>query len=179
MRPKTFLLVLFGLCVLAPFALAQAPGGVRTEGPGSHGEGPWRERARMFLVLRIADALKLSDPEALKVSNVIRQSDEHRQDLVKQREALEDKLRDALAKQPQDPAELTKLISQGNDIDQKLALVPEESFHELQKILTVDQQARLMLFRRELQGEIRRALVGHRGGSGRRSWQGRGGPPQE
>lgn len=176
MKLKPSVVLLLGLSVLPYVALAQPLGGARTEGPGSRGEGPWRERARMFLVLRIADALKLSDQEALRVSSVIRQSDEHRQELMKQRQALEDKLRDALAKQPQDSADLTKLINQGNDIDQKLAVVPEDSFHELQKILTVDQQARLMLFRRELQGEIRRALVGRHSGGGRRPWQGRGGP---
>jgi Spy/CpxP family protein refolding chaperone len=174
MRPR-LLLLLLGLSVLPHLALAQAPGGPHPEGP--RGEGPWRERARMFLVLRIADALKLNDADALKVSNVIRQSDEHRQELVKQRQGLEDKLREALAKQPEDTAEITKLISQGNEIDQKLALVPEDSFHELQKILTVDQQARLMLFRRQLQGEIRGALAGRHSGGGRRGWQARGGPP--
>ena len=172
MRPKALLLLL-GLSVLPCIALAQTPG-PRPE--AARGEGPWRERARMFLVLRIADALKLNDADALKVSNVIRQSDEHRQELVKQRQGVEDKLREALAKQPEDSAELTKLISQCNEIDQKLALVPEDSFHELQKILTVDQQARLMLFRRQLQGEIRGAMAGRRfGGGGRRPWQGRGG----
>jgi len=139
-------------------------------------EGPWRDRARMFLVLRIADALNLSEQEALKVSNVIRQSDEHRRDLVGERQTLEQELREALAKKPPETAALTKLINQGNDIDQKLALVPEDSFRELQKILTVEQQARLMLFRRELQGEIRRAVQGRgRTGTGRR---GRGAPPE-
>ncbi len=133
------------------------------------GQGPGRDRARMFLVLRIADALKLNEQEALKVSNVIRQSDEHRAGLIQERQTLEQKLRQALAKQPPDQAELTDLINQGNAIDQKLAMVPEESFHELQKILTVEQQAKLMLFRRELQGEIRRAIQGRgRGGPGRR-----------
>jgi Spy/CpxP family protein refolding chaperone len=142
-------------------------------------EGPWRDRARMFLVLRIADALKLNEQEALKVGNVIRQSDEHRRDLTQQRQALEQKLREALAKQPPDAAELTKLIGQGNEIDQKLALVPEDSFHELQKILTVEQQAKLMLFRRELQGEIRRAIQGRvRAGAGRRARGQGGGPPE-
>ena len=133
----------------------------------------------MFLVLRIADALNLSEQDALKVSNVIRQSDEHRRDLVQQRQALEQELREALAKQPPDTATLTKLINQGNDIDQKLALVPEDSFHGLQKILTVEQQAKLMLFRRELQGEIRRAVQGRgRAGAGRRARGQGGGPPE-
>lgn len=74
---------------------------------------------------------------------------------------------------PTAQAALSRLISEGNEIDQKLAMVPEQSFRELQKILTVEQQAKLMLFRRELQGEIRRALQGHRAGAGRK---GRGGP---
>ena len=143
--------------------LAVMPLGASAQGPP---EGPGRNRARTFLVLRIADALKLNEQGALKVSNVIRQSDEHRRELVQERQALEQKLREALAKQPPDTAELTKLIGQGNDIDQKLALVPEESFHQLQNILTVEQQAKLMLFRRELQGEIRRALQGRRRGRG-------------
>jgi hypothetical protein len=158
------------LCLmLAPAPLSAQP----------NQEGPWRDRARMFLVLRIADALNLSEQEALKVSAVIRQSDEHRRDLVQQRQALEQDLREALAKQPPDPATLTKLINQGNDIDQKLALVPEDSFRGLQKILTVEQQAKLMLFRRELQGEIRRAVQGRgRAGAGRRG-RGAGGVPTE
>ncbi len=134
---------------------------------------PWRDRARAFLVLRIADALRLNEQEAIKVSQVIRQSDEHRQALAQERRTLEQKLRETLAKQPPDTAALTKLISEGNEIDQKLAMVPEQSFRELQKILTVEQQANLMLFRRELQGEIRRALQNRRGVAARK---GRGGP---
>jgi len=138
-------------------------------------EGPWRDRARTFLVVRIADALNLNEQEALKVSNVIRQADGHREELIKQRQALEDKLRAALDKQPPDAAELARLISEGNDIDQKLALVWEDSFRDFQKFLTVEQQARLMLFRRGLQSEIRRAVQGRRAQARRRGWRG-GGP---
>ena len=150
-------------------------------GPAAHAqpatrtpETPRRERARTFLVLRIVDALNLNDQDALKVSVIVRQSDEHRQQLVKQRQALEDQLRTALTKKPSDPTELGKLVSEGNDIDQKIALVPEDTFRELQKVLTVEQQAKLMLFRRELQGEIRRAVQGRHLGGSRRSKQGNG-----
>src|ERR1035437_1951879 len=141
-------------------------------------EGPERDRARTFLVVRIADALQLSDADALTVSAVIRRSDERRLSLIKRREDLEQTLRSGLAKTPHDPAELSKLISDGNALDQQLALVPEETFRELQKILTVDQQAKLLLFRRELQGEVQRAMQGRvaskAAGGGRRSQSGRG-----
>jgi hypothetical protein len=161
-------IVLLGLMVVPLCVSAQPPA-----------EGPGRDRARTFLVLRIADALKLNEQEALKVSNVIRQSDDHRRELVQRRQTLEQRLREALAKQPLDAPTLTTLITEGNDIDQKLAMVPEESFRELQKILTVEQQAKLMLFRRELQGEIRRALQGHRPAGGRKGRGAAGGPPSD
>jgi hypothetical protein len=138
-----------------------------------------REHARSLLVMRIADALKLNDQEALKVGAVIRRSDEHRQQLLKQREDLETRLRAALDKTPPDPADLSQLIAAGNGIDQQLALIPEDTFRELQKSLDVEQQARLLLFRRQLQGEVRRAMQRQLGG-GRRAEQraGRqGGPP--
>src|ERR1700687_377740 len=156
MKPRHLLVLLVGLVVWAHPAAAQP----RDE--------PWRDRARTFLVVRIADALKLDDKDALKVSGVVRQSDEHRRELMKQRESLEEKLRAALAKQPPDSADLTKLIAAGNELDQKLALVPEETFRELQKILTLEQQAKLMLFRRELQDEIRHAMQRREGGGRRR-----------
>ena len=135
-------------------ALAALPAFAQHPTPHS---GTHRERARTFLVVRIADALKLNDQDALKVAAVVRASDERRQDLRRQREALEAKLRTAL-KKPESAADLTQLISEGNDLDQKLALVPENTFRELQKILTVEQQAELLLLRRELQGEVQRAM---------------------
>ena len=166
MKPAHLLSGLLAVAMLARAAHAQPATGTP--------ETPRRERARTFLVLRIVDALNLNDQDALKVSAIVRQSDEHRQQLVKQRQSLEDQLRTALVKQPADPTALGSLVSQGNDIDQKIALVPEDTFRELQKVLTVEQQAKLMLFRRELQGEIRRAVQGRRFGGGRRGKQGNG-----
>jgi hypothetical protein len=136
-------------------AVAQQP----TPRRGAH-----RERARTFLVVRIADALKLNDQDALKVAAVVRASDERRQDLRRRREALEAKLRAALKKPA--AADLSQLISEGNDLDQQLALVPEDTFRELQKFLTVEQQAKLLLLRRDLQSEVQRAMY-RRLGAGR------------
>jgi len=143
-------------------ALAALPAFAQQPTPHS---GTHRDRARTFLVVRIADALKLNDQEALKVAAVVRASDERRQDLRRQREALEAKLRGVL-KKPASTADLTQLITEGNDLDQKLAMVPEDTFRELQTILTVEQQAKLLLLRRDLQGEVQRAMY-RRLGAGR------------
>ena len=116
-----------------------------------------RERARTFLVVHIAEALKLNDQEALKVSQVVRESDQRREQLTHQRQTLETQLHKALDRKAGD-AELAPLVAAANDLDQKIAMVPEETFSQLQKTLTVEQQARLVLFRRELQSEVRRAM---------------------
>lgn len=165
MKRISALATAFTLALLSSAAYAEPTAAPHADMP------PHRERARTFLVLRIVDALNLNDQDAIKVSAIVRQSDERRQQLVKQRQGLEDQLRTALAKKPADPAELSKLVSDGNDIDQKIALVPEDTFHEMQKVLTVEQQAKLILFRRQLQGEIRRAMQGRHGG-GRRGQKG-------
>ena len=142
-------------------AIAALP--VFAQQPTPH-SGTHREWARTFLVVRIADALKLNDQDALKVAAVVRASDERRQDLRRQREALEAKLRTALKKP--ETADLTQLISEANDLDEKLAMAPENTFRELQKILTVEQQAKLLLLRRDLQGEVQRAMSRRLGAGG-------------
>ena len=116
-----------------------------------------RERARTFLVVHIAEALRLNDQEALKVSQVVRESDERREQLTRQRQTLETQLRKALERKAPD-TELAPLVAAANDLDQKIAMVPEDTFSQLQKTLTVEQQARLVLFRRELQAEVRHAM---------------------
>ena len=129
---------------------------------------PTHDHARTFLVLRLAEELNLPDDKALEVSAVIRKSDEHRNDLAAQREQLEKQIRTALDHNPPDDAALAKLVSQANDIDQQLAQIPETSYRDIQKLLTVEQQAKLVLFRpqlrRQIRGAMRRRLEG--GGSG-------------
>ncbi|OFV89248.1 MAG: hypothetical protein A3J75_08665 [Acidobacteria bacterium RBG_16_68_9] len=117
-----------------------------------------RDRARTFLVLRLTEELNLSDEKALQVSRLVRESDEQRRKLRAQRQEVEEKLRTALAAPSPDSGELQKLIAQANDIDEQLAMLPERTIREVQKSLTVEQQARLVLFRPELQSQVRRAI---------------------
>jgi hypothetical protein len=115
-----------------------------------------RERMRTFLVLRIADALHLPDDKALQISKILRDAEDRRQTLVAQRREVERNLHGALDGQGKtDQAALGKLIAQANDIDNQIALIPEASFRQVQDLLTVDQQARLVLLRPELQNQIR------------------------
>jgi len=129
----------------------------RAEPPTGEGTGPPQERARTYLVLRMAEALGLSDEKAIALNGILRGAEDQRHQLRQRRRALEDHVRAALAHVPLDQAELGRLVAEGNAIDQEMAGLPEKSFREVQKELTVEQQARLILLRPELQREIRGA----------------------
>ncbi len=119
---------------------------------------PGRDRARTYLMLRVVDALDLSDEKALQMREILRRADDRRIDLTQQRDGLEAKLRTALAQKPVDTAALGALVSESHAVQRELAALPERTFSEAQRILTVEQQAKLLLFRRDLQGEIRQAI---------------------
>jgi hypothetical protein len=119
---------------------------------------PERDRARTFLMLRVVDALGLSDVKALQMRDILRRADERRIELTQKRDTLEVQLRTTLAKTPPDEAVLAKLVADAHAVQRELATLPEHTFGEAQKILSVEQQAKLLLFRRDLQGEVRQAL---------------------
>ena len=117
-------------------------------------------------MMRLVDGLNLPDDKALALRGIFRKADERRVELTAKRQALDKKLRAVLAKPDKDTAELTHLVAETNDVDRELASVAEESFAEAQKGLTVEQQAKLLLLRRELQGQVREAMrrrLGQRG----------------
>jgi len=148
------------LCAIADTA---KPDSGKAHGP----DGP-----RLFLVLRMADDLELSDEKALAVSRVLKEADEKRDELRKQRFELEDQIRQALKKSKPDEAALTKLIDQSKELHQQQERVAEDSFTALKKVLTVEQQAKLVLLRSRLRHEFGPRM--HEGGRfqmGERRWR--------
>jgi hypothetical protein len=125
---------------------------------GATSAPPARDRAHTYLVLRVVDALDLTDDKALQMRDVLRRADARRVALTTQRDALAPKLRSALNAVPVDTAALGRLVADTHDVQSQLASLPETTFDEAQKILTVEQQAKLLLFRRDLQGEVRQAI---------------------
>jgi hypothetical protein len=159
-----------GVGALLALALVSSP--VRAASPE-----PARDRARTYLMLRLVDALDLPDDKALALRTIFRKADERRVALLSSRQALDKQLRAALARPDKDSAELTRLVGEINGVDRQLADVAEDSFDEAQKLLTVEQQAKLLLLRRELQGQVRDAMR-RRLGQQRHGGQAHGQPKQ-
>src|SRR6185295_8611883 len=92
-RMKTSIIVLLAAALLLPrIASAEAP------------STPGRDRARTFLVIRMAEELDLSDEKALQVSGVLRRSEDRRRELTAQRDQIESQLRAALEHSPPNDA---------------------------------------------------------------------------
>ena len=118
-------------------------------------------------MMRLVDALDLPDDKALALRAIFRKADERRVALVAKRQSLDKQLRAALSRPDKDQAELEKLVTEATTVDRDLASVAEDSFREAQQGLSVEQQAKLVLLRRELQGQVRDAVrrrLGQRGG---------------
>ena len=132
---------------------------------------PAQDRARTYLMMRLVDALDLPDDKALALRAIFRKADERRVELVAKRQAIDKELRAALSRPDKDQAQLAKLVEEASTVDRDLASVAEDSFRDAQKDLTVEQQAKLVLLRRELQGQVREAV--------RRRLRQRGGKPSD
>ena len=130
---------------------------------------PAQDRARTYLMMRLVDALDLPDDKALALRAIFRKADERRIELVAKRQSIDKELRAALSRSDKDQAQLAKLVEEASTVDRDLASVAEDSFRDAQKDLTVEQQAKLVLLRRELQGQVREAV--------RRRLRQRGGKP--
>ena len=115
-------------------------------------------RAQTFLVLRLAEALDLSTEEALRISEILRKGQQRRKELKHEGAGIIDAIHVELERQPLDPERLRRLTDRGNQVYRELALVPEQSFEQAQKLLTVDQQAKLILFRYEWMSKLKKEL---------------------
>ena len=146
---------------------ADKPGPGPMHGPG----GP-----RLFLVLRMADALGLSDEKALAVNRILKQGEEKRAELRKKRMDLEKEIRDALAKPKPDSVALSALVDQAIDLHKQQEQIADDSFTALKKVLTVEEQAKLVLLRSRLRREFGFRSPDAREHDGHWRRRGQGGP---
>ncbi len=165
MRKRAAFASILAVAALAPLlagAEADKPGFDPLHGPG----GP-----RLFLVLRMVDALGLGDEKALAVSRILKQGDEKRDELRKKRMDLEKEIREALAKPKPDSAALATLVDQAVELHKQQKQIADDSFTALKKVLTVEEQAKLVLLRSRLRREFgfRSSEPGEREGRWHRS----------
>lgn len=118
------------------------------------------DRARTFLVLRIAEELDLSDEKALKISGILEKASEQRRALRAERDAMAPQLESAVG--AADEAAITDLVTKAREIDRKILLVVADSFAEVDGVLTVVERGKLALLLPQIHEQLRHG--GRRGG---------------
>jgi hypothetical protein len=113
----------------------------------------------MFLVLKLAEKLGLTDEQTIRVAGQFRAAQEKRLKLVEERSTLDRSLERELAKQPADEKALSSLTARALEIDRSLALLPDETFSEIGKQLSGEQRARLALLKGELREQVRNEQI--------------------
>jgi len=129
--------------------------GAEASTPATEAHPDELEHARTFLVLRLTDELDLTDEQVLKINHALRGIVDRQHGLRKRRTDLETKITALLGKTPVDAAALEPLIKDCLAIDHELALLPDETTNELIGLLTVEQRAKFVLIRPQLQREVR------------------------
>lgn len=152
------LLALGGVCVslLAWSAAAQA-------------EERRGNRNRTAVVLRISEALDLDEDQTLRLAGQYRTFDKRRHELIGERSVTEVELETALARTPQDEANVRELTDKLLAIDKELILIPDALFDSVQGMLTTDQRGRLALLKIKLQRKIDRERGRREGRSGKKA----------
>jgi hypothetical protein len=137
-------------------AAAGSPfGGAFRAGGGSRGP--------MLLVLRIAEALQLSDEQTVKLAAEFRRVAAQRRTMLAEKTALEAKLEAQLARKPVDEATVSSLTEQLVALERNLVLLPDELWKSIQPLLTVEQRARLVLLRGKMKKQVDGARQRRRG----------------
>lgn len=140
------------LCSAAAFA-APPPGGrppPRAEGMADDARGERREerekKVRMMLVVGIADALSLSEAEALRMGEKIKGFEDRRRPV---REAMHEAMKTLKAAGDGDPAALPQVdaaVQRVLDGRQQMAALDKEMFAGLSQGLTPQKRAQLAIF---------------------------------
>jgi hypothetical protein len=124
----------------------------------------------MLVVLRIAEALHLSDEQTVKLAGEFRRVAQQRRALLAQKAALAAKLEAQLAQKPADDGALTTLTDQLAALEREIMLLPEGLWKSIQPVLTPEQRARLILLRgkmkQQIEGERSRRRAQRRGRGG-------------
>lgn len=175
-KTTSIIILLTAAMSLTAYAQMQPGGqyddGMGYENPGQPGRGrPLSEKKREEIrkkveavrIWRLTEALKLDSTTSAKLSSFLNSFDQQRQKIQQeQREAML-ALRLALKAPKSDEAKLTSLLEKEANNRRAMQDLREKEMNGLKDILTIEQQARFLIFQQDFQREMRGMISGVRG----------------
>ncbi len=148
---KLLTAALFVVLVAAAPAMAQPP-----FGGGGPDDKPI-ERLERLRNLRMVEMLDLKEEESVRFFARLKEHDQARHEIRKQRNDVLDKI-ERLVRNHAADAEYDEPFSQVAALDQKLSEENRNFFIGLKDILTTEQRGKLLLFERRFESELRDAI---------------------
>jgi Spy/CpxP family protein refolding chaperone len=133
-------------------------------------------------IWRLTEELNLDQGTAAKLSAFLGTFDQPRKTILREQVTIMRDLRRAVNTSKPDEAKLKAALERLEKNRYAIQELKEKEFNGLKDILTIEQQARFVLFQQNFQHEMRRMLEGARAGGQRRPGTGPGGrqdsPPE-
>lgn len=148
---KPLITALFVMLLAAVPAMAQPPFG----GEGQ-GDKPI-ERLERLRNLRMVEMLDLKEDESIRFFARLKDHDQARHELRKQRNDVLDKI-ERLVRNHAADGEYEEPFAQVATLDQKISEENRNFYAGLKDILTTEQRAKLLLFERRFESELRDAI---------------------
>jgi Spy/CpxP family protein refolding chaperone len=145
------ILSLVGLLLLPVIASAQPPG------PGWGQEKPSFERIQQLMKMRMVETLDLKEEQSVRFITRFNEHEKRRRELMKLKGEALDRI-EKLVKDSGDEREVEKLFPDALAIDVRMMEERTKFFNGLSDILTITQRAKLLLFERKFERELRDAV---------------------
>ncbi len=172
------------LTALAIPAMAQQrmPGPIpRDDRPTEQQREEIRKKMEAIRIARLTEALNLDEKTAAKFIPAITALDQKRRTLLMENQEILREMRMLMNAPKPDEGKLKASIGRIEKNHHEVLSLRNKEFSAIREYLTVEQQARYLLFHQEFQREMRGMVEGARGGAGRGLPPGRGpmrgGPP--
>ncbi len=156
---RKVLIILLSIILLAGFAvtgLAQPPEDIDRP-PSKEQMEKIRKRIETLRMWRLTEALNLDEKTSAQVFPILNRFDKKRYELEESlREGMRD-LRESLRNKKED--QLKKILNKLEDNHKALQSLKQEEWAEMKKVLTIEQQAKFIVFLTEFEREVRKLIA--------------------
>jgi len=136
-----------------------------------------RKKMEAIRIARLTETLKLDEKTAAKFIPAITSLDQKRRTLLMENQEILREMRGVLAAQTPDEGKLKAAIGRIEKNQHEILSLRNKEFTAIRDNLTVEQQARYLLFHQEFQREMRGLVEGATRGGGRGATPGQGRGP--
>ena len=162
----------------AAIAAAQTTGPGKPPSPGTEPSEERREEVRKKIeavrIWRLTEALKLDAPTSSKLSALLSSFDQQRRDIMREQMTAMRELRRMLESSKPDESKIKTTLDRLEKNRHAIQALRDKEIGGVKEILTIEQQARFLLFQQEFRREMEGMISNARRGGPRGGMRGEG-----